>query len=152
MVGSFGVDCGGGAFTAIALYCLLAPAPQKDVSVGYRIFVGLLFGVPGLCALGVGPLMLGERVVVDDDHFEQYKPSLFGDAVNHNIRFEELESITFKSTTSFSRRGLKTKYHFDCAMKKGGGVWITVDDLMEEASGQIIENARRKGVKLIGFD
>jgi hypothetical protein len=48
--------------------------------------------------------------------------------------------------------GAKIKYNLICTKKNGEAVWVTSDHLLDEATSQILVNARKKGVKTIGFD
>jgi len=116
-----------------------------------RVWGGVILGLAGLGVLGFGlPSALNDRVVVDDAHFE--RTSGWISTSTQSVRFDELDNITLKSETKMTRRGQKTTYSYVCAKKNGGSEVFPLGDLMKEAHPQILANAEKKGIKLIGFD
>jgi hypothetical protein len=116
-----------------------------------RIWGGVILGLAGLGVLGFGlPSALNDRVVVDDEHFE--RTSGWISTHTQSARFDELDNITLKSETKMTRRGKRTTYSYVCTKKGGGSEEIPIGDLMREAHPQILANAQKKEVKLIGFE
>jgi hypothetical protein len=138
------------AVVAFGVCALLAT--QVGSYVKSRLIPGLFFTAVGIFLLLGTPWILGEHVLVDDDHFEHYNYSFFGVNDNHSIRFDELDSISLKGTIQVSSRSMRTKYSLICTKKNGEIKSVAVGHLVDEATSQILMNARKKGVKVIGFD
>jgi hypothetical protein len=116
-----------------------------------RIWGGLVLTAAGLGMIGFGvPTALNDRVVVDDQHFERTSGWL--GTSTQSVRFDELDSMTLKTETKMTRRGQQTSYSYVLNKKGGGSEEFHLGDLMKEANPQILENARKKGVKLNGFE
>jgi hypothetical protein len=116
-----------------------------------RLWGGLILTAAGLGVVGFGfPMALNDRVVVDDEHFERTSGWL--STSTQSVRFSDLDNITLKAETKMTRRGRQTSYSYLCNKKGGGSEVFPLGDLMKEANPQILDNAQKKGVKLIDFD
>jgi hypothetical protein len=107
----------------------------------------------GIAVLAIGPwMMLTDRVTVDDEHFTS-SHGFPWDKTKHDVRFDDLKEIGFEMTERRSRRGGKSKsYAMLCQFKSGSMEKVPIGTCMEEASGQILGIARKKGVPLIGAE
>jgi hypothetical protein len=109
--------------------------------------------MPTIVALGMLALtlvLLNERVVVDDEHVECTSGWITTDT--KSVRFSDLDNITIRSETRMTLHGPVTVYSYICNKKGGGQVVFSVTGMMSKAQPQIVTNAQKKGVKLIGFE
>jgi hypothetical protein len=111
---------------------------------------GVMPTIVGLGMLALTLVLLNERVVVDDDHFECTSGWIATDATS--VRFSDLDNITIRSETRMRLHGPVTVYSYICNKKGGGQVVFSVTGMMSKAQPQIVTNPQKKGVKLIGFE
>jgi hypothetical protein len=95
------------------------------------------------------PAMLAERVKVDADHFE--RTALPGQD-KHDIKFDDLAGIEYKTEQSFSGRRRTTKHVFILTYKQKPPERLTLGTLLQAAAPEIAERARAKGVMVQGID
>lgn len=121
---------------------------RKKGPVWKTVFV-ILLGVV-VIAIGV-PMMWLDRVEVDDEHFVSTH-GLPWDRKTHDVRFDQLQGIQVEMVVTKQKNGAEKKsYTLQCS-KSGGGESVPVGNVMERAVGQILGNARKKGVPLTGVE
>jgi hypothetical protein len=87
-----------------------------------------------------------ESVVVDDDHLE-----ITSSSNTKSIYFSTLSNITIETKTEQTGLGSHPAHRYVFNMK-GGGREVVEGRLIERARPQIVANAQKKGVELIGFE
>jgi hypothetical protein len=111
--------------------------------------IGWVLMVVGALALVlVAPSMWHDRVEVDDEHFACSVGALGGS--HHSIRFANLQSIRWVEEES-QGRARHTNYFLDCVKKDRTVERVPVGDLMKEAVGEILAQARAHGVPIEGL-
>lgn len=130
--------------------------------VGPTLIVGGILGIPagwflrqwnqklGVALLIIGPVLLlvfapniyNDRVLIDDEHFEARYGFWFSPS-NHNIRFDDLNSIQYVEV--LGRRGRK-KYELHCHHKAGSTTIVSAGDLVRPSVQEILARAKAKGV------
>jgi hypothetical protein len=109
---------------------------------------GILAGL--ILTFFVTPLMIGDRVVVDDDHFE--RTAGLWDRSTQSVRFDEVRSMTLEVQERQGRTGVSKSYTLICAKKDGTEQRVAMGQLLQAAKYQIRAKAQNKNVQLIGFD
>jgi hypothetical protein len=152
------VEAGGGATTYTFggwFTALWAVAGLVPLGVGALLFAkkgggsGVVPAVTGLLFLALAPVLLNERVV-DGEHFEVTSGWVSRDT--RSVRFGDLDGIAIGSETRATRRGPAAVPTYVCNKKGGGREVVVLAALISKAHPRIVANARKKGVRLIGFE
>ncbi len=94
-------------------------------------------------AVIVGPGMLKDHLIVDDDHFE-LETGFWFMPTKHSIRFDEIRSIEIKEEPN----GKSTKVTMYCRKNNNEMVAVPVGDLMKQgALDRIVQRAKSKGFR-----
>ncbi len=131
----------------LALIGICLTVKKKGWKTYVLMAVGLLVIVVGV------PMMRSDRLEVDEQGFKS-RHGLPWNPVEHNIRFDSLQEIRIQVTEKrVEQLGTTTEsYALFCLSKSGSSEEVPVGDLMKAALRQILDNARKKGVRLLGTE
>jgi hypothetical protein len=126
------------------------PYGTGKIGVGW----GFLPAIMGVVILAFAIIYRpNERVAVDNEHFE-----VTSDSNTKSVRFDALRDITVKSSYTNEKHfhGIWTTtstYHdLICHDKFGRAQTFTLTKVLLKAKPQIVTNAQKNGVTLIGFE
>jgi hypothetical protein len=142
----------------LALGCLgsgvlLVRSQKFRVAARWLLWMAMIVGVSGLTFGGIGFLMPADYgVTVAADHFENVHGD-FGTPTRTHVRFDELSALQVESHWSIGvRRGYPYPSHEGDLLltwKTGQQEKIVVGGLLEHAVPEIVERARKKGVRIV---
>ena len=118
---------------------------QRSTRLGWTFLIG-----GPIAALGFAPSLLGEKVVVDAEHFH-VQTGVWGMTSVHDVKFANLQSVKLTSEVSTGRRGRKsTNYFFLCEMKSGATIKVPMNNkVAEAAAAPIVMQVMAHGIPIV---
>lgn len=145
--------------TAIVSYQMwVAPV---SILVGLAATIGGILGRAGglrvwlftaVAAVGTvlfAPFGFFDKVVVDSTHIEA-RWGFWAFPTKHNIKFDDVVSVSLTERTSTSRRGRRTNYYLEFSLKTGGKEELSASNtLMQEAADELINQIKLRNIPVI---
>lgn len=120
--------------------------PKEPQSRGYfKILLGL-----GLMAVAV-PVLRTDRVEVDTEHFTSTS-GLPWNRLHHDVHFKKVREIRIEVTEQMRRFERRKSYTMRCQFNSGKVAKVDISMVMRDALGEILGNAERRGVSLVGVE